>query len=58
MGIAERAGRLGAAGDATLRDGLAGQVERLAGADQMGELFKVLALLPPHLDVYPFPEAD
>ncbi|MEP3816619.1 MAG: class I SAM-dependent methyltransferase [Nitratireductor sp.] len=58
MGIAERAGRLGAAGDATLRDGLAGQVERLAGTDQMGELFKVLALLPPHLDVYPFPAAD
>ncbi len=58
MGLVERAGRLGAAGDATLRDSLAGQVERLAGADQMGELFKVLALLPRQLDVYPFPAAD
>ncbi|MVA99480.1 class I SAM-dependent methyltransferase [Nitratireductor sp. CAU 1489] len=58
MGLAERAGRLGAAGDAALRERLTSEAERLAGADQMGELFKVLALLPHHLDVHPFPAAD
>lgn len=44
MGIAERAGRLGAdAGEAT-RERLRGEVERLVQPDQMGNLFKVLAL--------------
>lgn len=56
MGLGERAGQLGASGNAALRDTLADQVERLAGAEQMGELFKVLALLPHHLEVYPFPD--
>jgi SAM-dependent MidA family methyltransferase len=44
MGLLERAGRLGAAGDAALRDRLAGEVERLAG--EMGTLFKVLEVKP------------
>ena len=42
MGLLERAGALGANGGETLRDKLRGEVERLAGPDAMGELFKVL----------------
>jgi SAM-dependent MidA family methyltransferase len=42
MGLLERAGQLGAGGDARLRERLQGEVERLAAPDQMGELFKVL----------------
>ncbi|HEV2505638.1 MAG TPA: class I SAM-dependent methyltransferase [Mesorhizobium sp.] len=46
MGLLERAGRLGAdAGEAT-RERLSGEVERLAGPQAMGELFKVLAIAP------------
>lgn len=53
MGLLERAGQLGAAGDAGVRERLQGEVERLAAPDQMGELFKMLmvgkevANLPP-----------
>ena len=53
MGLLERAGQLGAGGDEGLRERLRGEVDRLAGVDQMGELFKVLmvgkdvANLPP-----------
>lgn len=42
MGLLERAGQLGAGGGAGLQERLQGEVERLAGAEQMGELFKVL----------------
>jgi SAM-dependent MidA family methyltransferase len=42
LGLLERAGRLGAGGDAALRHRLTGEVERLAGPQGMGELFKVL----------------
>jgi SAM-dependent MidA family methyltransferase len=42
MGLLERAGQLGASGDAALQERLRGEVERLAGPDEMGELFKVL----------------
>ena len=42
MGLLERAGQLGAGGDAGLQERLRGEVERLAAPDQMGELFKVL----------------
>jgi SAM-dependent MidA family methyltransferase len=42
MGLLERAGALGATGDQALQDKLRGEVERLAGPDGMGELFKVL----------------
>lgn len=42
MGLLERAGQLGAGGGAELQERLQGEVERLAGAEQMGELFKVL----------------
>lgn len=46
MGILERAGRLGADADQAERDRITGDVERLAGPQAMGELFKVLAVLP------------
>ena len=46
MGLLERAGRLGASADAATRERLSSQVERLAGPDAMGTLFKVLAVLP------------
>ena len=46
MGILERAGRLGADADQAARDKIADDVERLAGPQAMGELFKVLAVLP------------
>ena len=46
LGLLERAGRLGAAADEATRERIAADVDRLAGRDQMGELFKVLKLLP------------
>ncbi|QDZ02048.1 class I SAM-dependent methyltransferase [Nitratireductor mangrovi] len=58
MGLLERAGHLGASGDATLRERLASEVERLAGQDKMGSLFKVLALSRPGRTVHPFGRAD
>jgi SAM-dependent MidA family methyltransferase len=47
MGLLERAGALGADGDAALQKRLTGEVERLAGPDAMGELFKVLEVAAP-----------
>jgi SAM-dependent MidA family methyltransferase len=51
LGLLERAGRLGANADEAGRQRISEAVERLAGPDQMGELFKVLAIssraLPP-----------
>lgn len=44
FGLLERAGHLGAARDGALQDRLKSEVERLAGPDQMGTLFKVLEL--------------
>ncbi|MBX3576556.1 MAG: class I SAM-dependent methyltransferase [Rhizobiaceae bacterium] len=44
MGLLERAGALGAALDEAGRARIRSQVERLAGPDQMGSLFKVLAV--------------
>ncbi len=46
MGILERAGRLGADASQEARQRIADDVERLAGPQAMGELFKVLAVLP------------
>jgi SAM-dependent MidA family methyltransferase len=54
MGLLERAGRLGQAADDGAREKIAADVERLAGPDQMGELFKVLAILPPGMTLPPF----
>jgi len=58
MGILERAGRLGADGDQAARDKISGDVERLAGPQAMGELFKVLAVLPRGVPIRPFSTAD
>ncbi|WP_054310554.1 class I SAM-dependent methyltransferase [Mesorhizobium sp. 1M-11] len=44
MGLLERAGRLGADADDATRERLSGEVERLAGPQAMGDLFKVLAV--------------
>lgn len=47
LGILERAGQLGADMDEEGRSHIRDAVERLAGPDQMGELFKVLAVRSP-----------
>jgi SAM-dependent MidA family methyltransferase len=44
MGLLERAGALGANADDQDRQAIADAVERLAGPDAMGELFKVLKI--------------
>ncbi|MDW6022315.1 class I SAM-dependent methyltransferase [Mesorhizobium sp. BAC0120] len=46
MGLLERAGQLGAAADSATRRRLQSEVDRLAGSDGMGTLFKVLAIAP------------
>ncbi len=58
MGLIERAGSLGAELDATGQEKIRGEVERLAGPSAMGELFKVLAILPLGSAVSPFSDAD
>ena len=46
-----RAGRLGSDKDEAARAEIVGQVERLVGAEEMGTLFKVIAVTPPGLTV-------
>ncbi len=46
LGLLERAGRLGAAAGEAERELISAAVERLAGPDQMGNLFKVMAIVP------------
>ena len=46
MGLIERAGALGANADEKARQAISDAVERLAGPDGMGELFKVMKVLP------------
>ncbi|TJW44520.1 MAG: class I SAM-dependent methyltransferase [Mesorhizobium sp.] len=58
MGLLARAGLLGANADVAAREKIAGEVERLAGPRAMGELFKVLAVLPSGITVQPFPALD
>ncbi|MCA0057559.1 class I SAM-dependent methyltransferase [Mesorhizobium sp. B261B1A] len=57
LGILERAGRLGADASQAARDKIAGDVERLAGPQAMGDLFKVLAIVPRGVAVRPFAQA-
>ncbi|WP_421916666.1 class I SAM-dependent methyltransferase [Mesorhizobium sp.] len=57
MGLLERAGRLGASADEAARQTISAAVERLAGPQAMGELFKVLAVLPLGVAVAPFAPA-
>ncbi|RUW49662.1 SAM-dependent methyltransferase, partial [Mesorhizobium sp. M8A.F.Ca.ET.021.01.1.1] len=58
MGILERAGQLGADAGQAARDRISNAVERLAGPQAMGELFKVLAVMPRGISVRPFATAD
>jgi NADH dehydrogenase [ubiquinone] 1 alpha subcomplex assembly factor 7 len=46
LGLAERAGKLGAEADEETRQAISAAVERLAGREQMGTLFKALAVTP------------
>ncbi len=57
LGLAARAEALGANADDETRTALDTAVERLAGHDQMGTLFKVLALTRPGAAPPPFPDA-
>lgn len=54
MGLLERAGSLGANGSLALQERLRSEVERLAGPDAMGNLFKAMAVVPPGIAVQPF----
>ncbi|MGH6924887.1 MAG: class I SAM-dependent methyltransferase [Propylenella sp.] len=54
LGLVERARRLGANADDSVREALRAAVERVAGPDEMGALFKVLALTPPGVVPPPF----
>ena len=54
MGIVERAGRLGANLDEDGRRQISADVERLAGAVGMGEMFKAMAMFRPGMNPAPF----
>ncbi|MDE1991922.1 MAG: class I SAM-dependent methyltransferase [Rhizobiaceae bacterium] len=56
LGLLERASALGRDRDAATQEGIRLAVERLAGAGEgkMGELFKVLAVSSPAIDLMPF----
>lgn len=58
MGLIERAGALGRGSDTALQSRIQSEVDRLAGPGQMGELFKVLAVLPHGTTVHPFTNPD
>ena len=58
MGLLERAGVLGANGDEPMRERLQGEVQRLAGPEAMGTLFKVMAVTPKGMALPPFDTAD
>jgi SAM-dependent MidA family methyltransferase len=46
MGLLERAGLLGSQASEEARQTISDAVERLAGPDAMGTLFKILKILP------------
>lgn len=54
LGLLERAGQLGAGKAADEQERIRGEVERLAAPDQMGDLFKVLAVAPDAVPLMPF----
>ncbi|KAB2676165.1 class I SAM-dependent methyltransferase [Brucella tritici] len=54
MGLVDRAGRLGAGKDAAFQEKIRQDVERLAAPDQMGTLFKVLAISDSDTKLIPF----
>ncbi|HSM42584.1 MAG TPA: class I SAM-dependent methyltransferase [Afifellaceae bacterium] len=55
LGLLERAGRLGSGKDEATQQSIRDAVERLAGPDQMGRLFKVLAVTGVDIRPLPFP---
>jgi SAM-dependent MidA family methyltransferase len=57
-GLIERAGQLGAKADLAMRRRLQEEVDRLAGSDGMGTLFKVLAVMPRGTVPPPFSSSD
>ena len=58
MGLVERAGQLGAGKSEAEQDTIRDAVERLAAPEQMGDLFKVLALLPRQVTIPAFESVD
>jgi len=54
LGLLERAGRLGAGRSAEEQQRIQMDVERLAGPQEMGTLFKAMAILPAGVEVPPF----
>lgn len=54
MGLIDRAGRLGAGRDEAFQNKIHNDVERLASPDQMGSLFKALAISDPVTAILPF----
>ena len=54
LGLLERAGQLGRDKDDATRQSIRDAVQRLAGPDQMGRLFKVLAITDPDIEPLPF----
>ena len=54
LGLLERAGQLGQNRDEKTRQALMEAAERLAGPEQMGELFKVMILSGEKIDIAPF----
>jgi SAM-dependent MidA family methyltransferase len=50
MGLLQRAGQLGTGKNHEEQESIRDAVERLAAPDQMGELFKVMAILPQGID--------
>jgi len=54
MGLLERAGSLGAKAGEARREEIRSEVERLAAPDQMGDLFKVLAISRGLVELAPF----
>ncbi|MEO3385171.1 class I SAM-dependent methyltransferase [Mesorhizobium sp. CAU 1741] len=58
MGLLQRAGALGANADDAVQTRLRSEVERLAGPDQMGTLFKVMAVTRKGVALPPFDATD
>jgi NADH dehydrogenase [ubiquinone] 1 alpha subcomplex assembly factor 7 len=58
LGLLKRAGQLGAGKDAAAQEEIRAAVERLAGPEQMGEIFKVLAVTPRGIAPPPFDRFD
>lgn len=54
MGLIDRAGRIGTGRDAAFQNKIRSDVERLASPDQMGTLFKALAVSDPATPIFPF----